>query len=103
LRLRAFIAALLPGPLESSRCRYADGRDDAGGHGTHTTGIAAGAPAGALQHGGVAHDARLAFFDLGHSDGDMAITAPYDLYGGCAASLRAVWLWRLRVLCRAHA
>jgi hypothetical protein len=51
----------------------------------------------------MAHDARLAFFDLGHSDGDMAITAPYDLYGGCAAALRAAWLWRLRVRCRALA
>jgi len=64
--------------------RYADSTDDASGHGTHVSGILAGAPLGAVGDlasvQGIASAAKLAFFDLGSDAMNGYITLPGDLY-----------------------
>jgi Subtilase family len=73
--------------------RYADGSDVASGHGSHVAGIAAAAPldSGDGSQRGVAHDARLAFFDLGDTSSGRGatISAPYDLANTYALQLPA--------------
>jgi hypothetical protein len=71
-------------------CRMGDAQDDADGHGSHVSGIAAGAPLGgeSTGHRGVAYDARIAFFDLGSAiDGtDGFFAVPSDLSQECVAA-----------------
>lgn len=67
-------------------CRFADGLDDSGGHGTHVAGILAANPLTGAQNLGLAPAAKLAFYDLGATSVQAWISAPVGLDSRCAPS-----------------